>query len=86
MKFIGKLLLYILIALLVVIAGLYFLLQTRWGAEHISAWVSENSDYHLAFGAMGHRFSAPSHIVLETSRSAVMASPRPWWQKVSTLR
>lgn len=29
MKFIGKLLLYILIALLVVIAGLYFLLQTR---------------------------------------------------------
>lgn len=32
MKFIGKLLLYILIALLVVIAGLYFLLQTRWGA------------------------------------------------------
>lgn len=65
MKFIGKLLLYILIALLVAIAGLYFLLQTRWGAEHISAWVSENSDYHLAFGAMDHRFSAPSHIVLE---------------------
>lgn len=59
MKFIGKLLLYILIALLVAIAGLYFLLQTRWGAEHISAWVSENSDYHLAFGAMDHRFSAP---------------------------
>ena len=86
MKFIGKLLLYILIALLVVIAGLYFLLQTRWGAEHISAWVSENSDYHLAFGAMDHRFSAPSHIVLRTSRLAVMASPRPWWQKVSTLR
>ncbi|SPW42244.1 AsmA family protein [Escherichia coli] len=56
MKFIGKLLLYILIALLVAIASLYFLLQTRWGAEHISAWVSENSDYHLAFGAMDHRF------------------------------
>lgn len=60
MKFIGKLLLYILIALLVVIAGLYFLLQTRWGAEHISAWVS-NSDYHLAFGAMDHRF--PRHLI-----------------------
>lgn len=86
MKFIGKLLLYILIALLVVIAGLYFLLQTRWGAEHISAWVSENSDYHLAFGAMDHRFSAPSHIVLRMSRLVVMASPRPWWPKVSTLR
>ncbi len=33
MKFIGKLLLYILIALLVAIAGLYFLLQTRWGSR-----------------------------------------------------
>ena len=77
MKFIGKLLLYILIALLVVIAGLYFLLQTRWGAEHISAWVSENSDYHLAFGAMDH---------WRMSRLVVMASPRPWWPKVSTLR
>ena len=51
MKFIGKLLLYILIALLVVIAGLYFLLQTRWGAEHISAWVSENS--RLSSGLRG---------------------------------
>lgn len=65
MKFIGKLVLYILIALFVVIAGLYFLLQTRWGAEHVSAWVSENSGYHLAFDAMDHRFSAPSHIVLK---------------------
>ncbi len=65
MKFSGKLLLYILIALLVVIAGLYFILQTRWGAEHISAWVSENSDSHQAFGAKDHRFSAPSHIVME---------------------
>ena len=86
MKFIGKLLLYILIALLVVIAGLYFLLQTRWGAEHISAWVSENSDYHLAFGAMDHRFSAPSQSCWRMSRLVVMASPRPWWPKVSTLR
>ena len=43
MKFIGKLLLYVLIALAVAILGLYFLLQTRWGAEHVSAWVSENS-------------------------------------------
>lgn len=65
MKFIGKLLLYILIALIVVILGLYFLLQTRWGAEHLSQWISQNSDYHLAFEAMDHRFSAPSHILLE---------------------
>ncbi|HGY3718363.1 TPA: AsmA family protein [Citrobacter gillenii] len=65
MKFIGKLLLYVLIALAVVILGLYFLLQTRWGAEHVSAWVSENSSYHLAFDAIDHRFSSPSHILLE---------------------
>ena len=33
MKFIGKLLLYVLIALAVAILGLYFLLQTRLGAR-----------------------------------------------------
>lgn len=81
MKFIGKLLLYIFIALLVVIASLYFLLQTRWGAEHISAWVSENSDYHLAFGAMDHRFSAPSHIVLENVTFTVIPARDPGSKK-----
>ncbi|WP_436857257.1 AsmA family protein [Citrobacter tructae] len=65
MKFIGKLLVYLLIAFLLVILGLYFLLQTRWGAEHVSAWISDNSDYHLAFDAMDHRFSSPTHILLE---------------------
>lgn len=65
MKFIGKLILYVLIALLVVILGLYFLLQTRWGVEHISTWISEHSDYRLSFEAMDHRFSSPSHILLK---------------------
>ncbi|MDL4616315.1 AsmA family protein [Citrobacter amalonaticus] len=65
MKFLGKLILYVLIALLVVILGLYFLLQTRWGAEHISAWISERSDYQLSFETMDHRFSSPSHILLK---------------------
>jgi hypothetical protein len=32
MKFIGKLLITILIALLIAIVALYFLVQTRWGA------------------------------------------------------
>ncbi|EHC98227.1 Putative exported protein [Salmonella enterica subsp. enterica serovar Urbana str. R8-2977] len=58
-------LLYVLIACLVVIFGFYFLLQTRWGADHISNWVSENSGYHLTFDVMDHRFSAPSHLLLE---------------------
>ncbi|PEH29146.1 AsmA family protein [Salmonella enterica] len=65
MKLIGRLLLYVLIACLVVIFGFYFLLQTRWGADHISNWVSENSGYHLPFDVMDHRFSAPSHLLLE---------------------
>ncbi|EGS6191949.1 AsmA family protein [Salmonella enterica] len=65
MKLIGRLLLYVLIACLVVIFGFYFLMQTRWGADHISNWVSENSGYHLTFDVMDHRFSAPSHLLLE---------------------
>lgn len=65
MKLIGRLLLYVRIACLVVIFGFYFLLQTRWGADHISNWVSENSGYHLTFDVMDHRFSAPSHLLLE---------------------
>ncbi|EAA1041542.1 AsmA family protein [Salmonella enterica subsp. enterica] len=65
MKLIGRLLLYVLIACLVVIFGFYFLLQTRWGADHISNWVSGNSGYHLTFDVMDHRFSAPSHLLLE---------------------
>ncbi|CNN68319.1 AsmA family protein [Salmonella enterica subsp. enterica serovar Typhimurium] len=65
MKLIGRLLLYVLIACLVVIFGFYFLLQTRWGADHVSNWVSENSGYHLTFDVMDHRFSAPFHLLLE---------------------
>lgn len=65
MKLIGRLLLYVLIACLVVIFGFYFLLQTRWGADHVSNWISENSSYHLTFDVMDHRFSAPSHLLLE---------------------
>lgn len=65
MKLIGRLLLYVLIACLVVIFGFYFLLQTRWGADHVSNWVSENSGYHLTFDVMDHRFPAPSHLLLE---------------------
>lgn len=65
MKLIGRLLLYVLIACLVVIFGFYFLLQTRWGADHVSNWVSENSGYHLTFDVIDHRFSAPSHLLLE---------------------
>ncbi|HGH4646151.1 TPA: AsmA family protein [Enterobacter roggenkampii] len=65
MKFIGKLLVYLLVALLIVILALYILPQTRWGATQVSSWVTVNTDYELSFDKMNHRFSSPSHIILE---------------------
>ena len=65
MKFIGKLLIYLLVALLIVVLAFYFLLQTRWGASQASSWVTENTAYELNFDQMDHRFSSPSHIVLK---------------------
>lgn len=65
MKFIGKLLVYLLVALLIVMLALYILLQTRWGASQVSSWVTVNTDYELSFDKMNHRFSSPSHLILE---------------------
>lgn len=65
MKFIGKLLVYLLIALLIVLLAFYILLQTRWGAAQVSSWITVNTDYELSFDKMNHRFSSPSHIILE---------------------
>jgi hypothetical protein len=44
MKFIGKLLVYLLVALLIVVLALYFLLQTRWG---VSGQQLGNGEYRL---------------------------------------
>ena len=65
MKFIGKLLIYLLVALLIVLLAFYIMLQTRWGASQVSSWVTVNTDYELSFDKMNHRFSSPSHIILE---------------------
>ena len=65
MKFLGKLIIWLLIALLLVILAFYFLLQTRWGARHISQWLSDNTTWQVKFDAMDHRFSSPSHILLQ---------------------
>lgn len=65
MKFIGKLLIWILIAVLVAILAFYILIQTRWGAAQVSSWITVNTDYELNFDLMDHRFSSPSHILLE---------------------
>ena len=65
MKFLGKLIIWLLIALLLVMLAFYFLLQTRWGARHISQWLSDNTAYQVTFDTMDHRFSSPSHILLQ---------------------
>ena len=65
MKFLGKLIIWLLIALFVVILAFYLLLQTRWGARQISHWLTDNTAYQVTFDAMDHRFSSPSHILLK---------------------
>lgn len=81
MKFIGKLLVYLLVALLIVILALYILLQTRWGATQVSSWVTVNTDYELSFDKMNHRFSSPSHLILENVTLAGTVNPPRWWPK-----
>lgn len=65
MKFLGKLIIWLLFALLLAIIVVYLLLQTRWGARHISHWVSDNTAYTVTFDAMEHRFSSPTHLLLQ---------------------
>ncbi|VFS41648.1 protein YicH [Enterobacter cancerogenus] len=94
MKFIGKLLIYLLVALLIVVLAFYFLLQTRWGASQASSWVTENTAYELNFDQMDHRFSSPSHIVLKKrhlrarwqTRHAGRQNGRYWSEQPSNHR
>ena len=65
MKFLGKLVLWLLIALLVVIVAAYFVLQTRWGARQASSWLSESTGWKIAFDKMAHDFSSPLHLQLQ---------------------
>ncbi|MGR7196481.1 AsmA family protein [Klebsiella aerogenes] len=65
MKFLGKLVLWLLIALLVVIVAAYFALQTRWGARQASSWLSESTGWKIAFDKMAHDFSSPLHLQLQ---------------------
>ncbi|BBS09996.1 TPA: AsmA family protein [Klebsiella aerogenes] len=65
MKFLGKLVLWLLIALLVVIVAAYFALQTRWGARQASSWLSESTSWKIAFDKMAHDFSSPLHLQLQ---------------------
>jgi autotransporter translocation and assembly factor TamB len=65
MKFLGKLILWLLVALLLVIVGAWFLLQTHWGARQASAWLSNGTGWQVSFDAMDHDFSSPLHVQLQ---------------------
>ncbi len=64
MKFLGKLILWLLVALLLVIIGAWFLLQTHWGARQASAWLSNGTGWQVSFDEMEHDFSSPLHVQL----------------------
>ncbi len=78
MKFIGKLILWLAIALLVVVIALYFLLQTHWGSRQASAWLSDGTGWQVSFDAMEHSFSSPLHLQLQMSLSDATANRRRW--------
>lgn len=85
MKFLGKLILWLLVALLLVIIGAWFLLQTHWGARRASAWLSNGTGWQVSFDEMEHDFSSPIMCSCETSPLVGKASLPLWWQKRSTL-
>lgn len=65
MKFIGKLLISLLLLTLLALVALYFALQTGWGANEISRWVSQHTEYRLALKKVSHSWTSPSVFQLE---------------------
>lgn len=65
MKFIGKLLLTLLLLMVLATVLLYFLAQTRWAAGWLSRWIGDNSEYHLSMEKISHSWSKPEQISLE---------------------
>ncbi|CAI1142718.1 AsmA family protein [Serratia entomophila] len=61
MKFIGKLLL----TLLLIVVLLYVVGQTRWAAGQLSDWISDNGEYRLSIGKISHSWRQPGQISLE---------------------
>ncbi|MDY4323621.1 AsmA family protein [Pectobacterium brasiliense] len=64
MKFIGKLLLTLLLLAFLALVVVYVLLQTSWAAGWVSNWVNQNTDYQLSLGKINHNWSTADHIQL----------------------
>ena len=75
MKFLGRLLLTIILLLVLVLVIFYVFLQTRWAAGSISRWVTENSDYRLSISKIDHDWSSPSRLTLSGVKFAEKNQP-----------
>lgn len=75
MKFIGKLLLTLLLLVVLAIALLYVIGQTRWAADYLSRWVSDNSEYRLSVAKISHSWDQPGQISLEDVQLATKNQP-----------
>ena len=75
MKFIGKLLLTLLLLVVLAIALLYVIGQTRWAAGYLSRWVSDNSEYRLSVAKISHSWDQPGQISLENVQLATKNQP-----------
>ncbi|MFP1886176.1 AsmA family protein [Lonsdalea quercina] len=60
MKLIGKLLISLLLLTLLALVALYIALQTQWGANEVSRWVSQHTEYRLALKKVSHSWTSPS--------------------------
>ena len=63
MKLLGRLIVIVSAIVVLVLVALYVLLQTQWGARQLSQWISNNTDYQVAFSKMEHSWSAPDHVI-----------------------
>ncbi|MEG3132232.1 AsmA family protein [Rouxiella sp. T17] len=75
MKFLGRLLLTIILLLVLVLVIFYVFLQTRWAAGSISRWVTENSEYRLSISKIDHDWSSPSRLSLSGVKFAEKNQP-----------
>lgn len=64
MKILGKFLMALLLLIILMLATLYGLIQTRWGAGLTGSWISDYTDYSLSVTKIEHSFSRPLHLVL----------------------
>lgn len=64
MKWLGKLLFWLITLILLIVIAAYFLIQTSWGTRQLTQWVNANTSYELSLSNIDHSLSNPSIIDL----------------------